>query len=221
MKNKYSNSNDEQLISEIEALKIKQSDYINYKVQVNNQKLMLDKYNNSLTDIKEKILSLKETLTDLEIQQSKLKNYNSLYVEYVGEILTSWLNRVSINLFNIVKSTGEIKDSFDIKYDNKSLRLISNSEYTKAALELSEMFNSALNIKIPIFVDDAESIIDIPAINTQMLVAKVQDCDLKIINTKNKYSANDYCKDGLSNNDNLFKKDASICIESFGQQLSF
>ena len=226
MKNKY--SNDEQLISEIESLKTKQSNYINYKARIDNKKLMLDKYNSSLTEIKEKILSLKQTLADLEIQQSKLKNYNSLYVEYVGEILTSWLNRTSINLFNVVKATGEIKDTFDIKYDNKPLRLISNSEYTRAALELSEMFNSSLNLKIPIFVDDAESIIDIPTVNTQMLVARVQDCDLKIINydTKNKYPEvqsllKEPCKNKSSNNDNLLIKDTSIYAEGFGQQLSF
>ena len=44
------------------------------------------------------------------------------------------------------------------------------------------MFNKSLNINIPIFVDDGESIINIPKCDTQMLIAKVKNCDLTIKN---------------------------------------
>lgn len=171
------------LLEKIHKLKEKQSVYIQYQTTVKNQRDNIISYKLKITDRKSSIENITNEILSLELEYQKLKEYNSLYVQYIGEILSSWLNRVSINLFNVVQTTGEIKDTFEVKFDNKPLRLVSNSEYTKAGLEISDMFNQSLNIAIPIFVDDAESILDIPKLQTQMIVSRVKNCDLKINNT--------------------------------------
>lgn len=176
------NENNSELIERINNLKNKQMLYTQYLTALKNQNDIKQSYVSKIEKATSEIIDINNTILSLEIEYQKLKSYNSLYVQYIGEILSSWLNRVSINLFTIVKSTGEIKDTFEVKFDNKDLRLVSNSEYTKTGLEISDMFNKSLNIALPIFVDDAESIIDIPKLQTQMIVAKVNDCDLTIKN---------------------------------------
>jgi hypothetical protein len=167
---------------QINNLKQKQTDYLNYKSQLNTQKFNLENYKNKIKRIKDEITNITEDMNKLEIQLFKLKNYSSIYVQYISEILSSWLDRVSLNLFTVSDLTGEIKDTFEIKYDNKPLRLISNSEFVKVGLEFSNMFNQTLNINLPVFIDDAEAILNMPKLPTQMIVAKVKDCDL-IINS--------------------------------------
>lgn len=175
----------EEISNKIEQLKNKQLSYMEYKTKVNAQKKAIQSNKDKIATLNQQILELKKHIQTLEIELHELKEYNSAYVQYVSEILSTWLKDVSIDLFTIVGTTGEVKDTFEVKYCGKDLRLISKSEYTKTGLEISDMFNKALNISLPIFVDDGESILDIPRCETQMLVAKVKNCDLTIINNCN------------------------------------
>ena len=218
------NNNVNDIEVQINNLKQKQLDYINYKYKISTQNQNIEDYKKKIAGIKKDITNITNDKNMLNIQYHKLKDYSSLYVQYIGGILSSWLNRVSINLFT-VNSTGEIKETFEIKYDNKPLRLISNSEFIKFGLEFSNMFNNALNINLPVFVDDSECILDIPKLSTQMIVSKVVDCELTITST------DDYKKEEVeiieeyNSNDSIVinqTEDTEI-INNFGevQQLAF
>ncbi|UYZ38970.1 hypothetical protein OD350_29215 (plasmid) [Clostridium beijerinckii] len=173
------NSDTNDIEIEINNLKQKQVDYINYQANIKSQIKNEANYKIKVESIENEIISITNEKNNLDIQYANLKDFSSLYVQYIGEILSSWLDKVSLNLFTVT-DYGEIKDTFEIKYDNKPLRLISNSEYIKVCLEISNMFNNTLGINLPVFVDDAESILEIPKLSTQMIIAKVKDCEFEI-----------------------------------------
>ena len=161
-------------------------------------------------------MNINSEITELEVKRQKLKNYSSLYIEHLSSILSTWLDKVSINLFTFSPTTGELKDTFEIKYDNKPIKRISNSENTKVRLEISNMFNQALNMQLPVFIDDAESILEIPQLPTQMIVARVKNCKLKINNKNIDYETT------TSNSSNIsILNDDDSNIDGEQQQFAF
>lgn len=200
------NNNSSAIEMKINNLRQKQLDYLKYKSQLNTQQDNEKNYKNKSKSIHQEIIKITEDKISLEIQYNRLKNYNSLYIQYIGEILSSWLDRVSINLFSTVNSTGEIKDTFELKYDTKPLGLISKSEYVKVGLELSNMFNKALNFNLPIFLDDAESILDIPKLQTQMIVSRVKNCEITVTSSHESDHYNSSETESINNHSNTEKE---------------
>ena len=128
-----------------------------------------------------------------------------MYVSYIGDIMNSWLKDVNIELFKIVKSTGEIKDAFNISYKGKEYNLLSNSEKVLVSIEISEMLNSCLEESIPLFIDNAECILNVPRINNQLILAKVSDGPIRLrYEEENKTTASVV----KSNDENIFDYDS-------------
>lgn len=164
-------------ISEIEEKKkLKAMDEKNYLQASYN----IEKYTKMLRDNEEEITSINKQIQDKEVEKAFLTEYNTNYVNYISNIMKNWLNDVSISLFKYSTTTGEVKDDFTILYKGKNYKLISNSEKVKVGLEISNMFNKALGIKLPVFIDNAECILDIPVIDTQMIIAEVSDCEMQL-----------------------------------------
>jgi hypothetical protein len=76
-------------------------------------------------------------------------------------------------LEKVVKSTGEVKDCFEVLYDDKELMLLSNSERVRVGLEISNLINNKTGLKIPLFLDNAESITHYEKPDTQIVEAVV------------------------------------------------
>lgn len=68
------------------------------------------------------------------------------------------MNKAAIKLFDVVKTTGEIKDTFNFTYDGKDYRWLSTSERIKAGLEVSMLLKRLTGLTYPTFIDNAESI---------------------------------------------------------------
>ena len=119
--------------------------------------------------------AIKVYINDLTKEKAVLVDYNSNYVNFIAEIFEPILTDTKIHLHKINKETGEIKEDFYITYKDKDYSLLSNSERIKVGLELANMFNILLNKKYPTVVDDSESILNLPIINTQMIVCRVED----------------------------------------------
>ena len=82
------------------------------------------------------------------------------------------MNHAAIRLFEVVKSTGEIKDTFRFTYDGKDYRWISNSEKIKAGLEVSKLLQSLTGLCYPTYIDNAESITaGLDAMSNQVILA--------------------------------------------------
>jgi hypothetical protein len=68
------------------------------------------------------------------------------------------MGNVAISLFDIVKKTGEVKDTFRFTYRGKPYRWLSLSEKIRAGLEVAELIKTLAGHRCPTFIDNGESI---------------------------------------------------------------
>jgi recombinational DNA repair ATPase RecF len=137
-------------------------------------------------EITEMIDSLKAQLKTVETETQSIKRLISAANEYIvkrAEIMLAPLkmNRAAIKLFDVVKTTGEIKPVFKFTFDNKDFSWLSNSEKIKAGIEVSSLLKRLTGLVYPTFIDNAESI------NTsftrpvgQIMYACVKKCALMV-----------------------------------------
>ncbi len=87
----------------------------------------------------------------------------ALYVSKRAELLFSKLkmNRVQISLFDVVKTTGEIKDAFRFTYNGRRYDRLSLSEKIRAGMEVSELVKRLTGRNYPQYVDNMESVDDL------------------------------------------------------------
>ena len=100
----------------------------------------------------------------------------ALYVSKRAELLFSSLkmNRVQISLFDVVKSTGEVKDAFKFTYNGRRYDRLSLSEKIRAGMEVSELVKRLTGRNYPQYVDNMESVDDLANVRPsgQVIMAK-------------------------------------------------
>lgn len=112
------------------------------------------------------------------IQQKKeLLSALAFYISKRVELTFSRLrmNRVAISLYDVVKTTGEVKDVFRFTYEGRDYICLSRSERIRAGLEVAELIKRLLGVTYPTFIDDVESVpvIDNVRPTGQVFIAKV------------------------------------------------
>ena len=112
-----------------------------------------------------------------EIEQCKLKlQYLAQYISKRAEMTFSALkmNRVEISLYDVVKSTGEVKDTFKFTYNGRRYDWLSLSEKIRAGMEVSELMKRLTGRNYPQFVDNMESVDDLANVRPtgQVIMAK-------------------------------------------------
>ena len=65
---------------------------------------------------------------------------------------------VKIRLFDVVRSTGEVKSTFKFDYKDREYTTLSLSEKTLAGIEISAMLRRITGRDYPICIDNTESI---------------------------------------------------------------
>lgn len=83
------------------------------------------------------------------------------------------LDRVKIRLFDVTKSTGEIKPTFKLEYDGKEYRVLSTSEKARCGLEISRLICQLTGHDMPVFMDNGESITHYTKPGGQLFTATV------------------------------------------------
>lgn len=121
---------------------------------------------------------------DREIREAqeaigKIKRTMTNVISYVSkraELTFSQLkmNRVEISLYDVVKSTGEVKDTFKFTYSGRRYDRLSLSEKIRAGMELSELIKRLTGRNYPVFVDNMESVDDLANVRPtgQIIMAK-------------------------------------------------
>lgn len=98
------------------------------------------------------------------------------YVSKRAELLFSQLkmNRVEISLYDVVKTTGEVKDAFKFTYNGRRYDRLSLSEKIRAGMEVSELIKRLTGRNYPVFVDNMESVDDLANVRPtgQVILAK-------------------------------------------------
>lgn len=107
-----------------------------------------------------------------------MKTFASTKVQLLHDTISSYLNDVSIELQEVVRSTGEIKETFRIFYKEKPIMLCSLSEQIKAGQEVSTMIANLTNYECPLFIDNGESIQELDdSYRHQYIIAKVRQLE--------------------------------------------
>ena len=121
---------------------------------------------------------------DCEIREAqeaigKIKRTMTNVISYVSkraELTFSQLkmNRVEISLYDVVKSTGEVKDTFKFTYSGRRYDRLSLSEKIRAGMEVSELIKRLTGRNYPVFVDNMESVDDLANVRPtgQSIMAK-------------------------------------------------
>ena len=110
-----------------------------------------------------KIAQLEESIKYNEAKRKELKQLISAASEFAAKRAEIILNQLkmehaAIKLYEVVKGTGEIKDTFKFTYDNKDYRWISTSEKIRAGLEVSKLLATLTGLVYPTYIDNAECI---------------------------------------------------------------
>ncbi len=81
--------------------------------------------------------------------------------------------QVKISLYDLVKTTGELKSAFRFQFNGRDYRRLSHSEKLRAGLEVSQLMKRLTGRRYPVFIDDVESITGLPKLPDQILLARV------------------------------------------------
>ncbi len=112
--------------------------------------------------------------------KKKLISDMALYLSKRAELTFSALrmNRVAISLYDVVKTTGEVKDTFRFTYNGRRYDRLSLSEKIRAGMEVSELMKRLAGRNYPVFVDNMESVEELVNIRPtgQVIMAKLIPC---------------------------------------------
>jgi DNA repair exonuclease SbcCD ATPase subunit len=102
-----------------------------------------------------------------------INQYIAKYAEMQAKQIEQHFNKVTIQLFDITKTTGEVKPVFKLLYDNKPIGILSMSERIRLGLEVAGMIKKVTGVLYPTFIDNAESITHFDKIPGQLFTATV------------------------------------------------
>ncbi|KEI84103.1 ATPase (plasmid) [Clostridium botulinum B2 433] len=156
----------------------------------------IQKYNNQIMlnqklakENKDKIARLKKKKEDTNNRISSLKltidiikRFISAKVKLQSSFIKKHLNKAEIIFEKISKTSGEVKDVFEIHYEDKHLNMLSNSTRIRTGIEIRNMLSAISNLNLPMLIDNAESITHFDRPNCQLfqLIVK-KDQPLSII----------------------------------------
>ena len=132
-------------------------------------------------DFDERIHKIEQEITEKKIVMKDVILYMSKRAEMTFSKLA--LNRVKISLYDVVKTTGELKDVFRFTYNGRRYDRLSLSEKIRAGAEVSELVKRLTGRNYPVFFDNMESVDDLSNIRptSQMLLAKcVHNAELSV-----------------------------------------
>ncbi|MGI9862704.1 AAA family ATPase [Moorella naiadis] len=127
----------------------------------------------NVTAYQEQLRQDREALDRMRVELQAVAQYTAKQAEMMSEALVAHFKKASVNLFEVVKSTGEVKPVFKLLYDGKPVQVLSTSEKVKLGLEISAAVKELAGKEWPTFVDNGESITEFEAPRGQFFVAKV------------------------------------------------
>jgi DNA repair exonuclease SbcCD ATPase subunit len=114
---------------------------------------------------------LEDEKVNLNIRIEAIKDFIEKKVELETEGINLYFDKVRIVLEKVVKSTGEIKECFELRYDGKDYRVLSTGERVMVGIEISNMVLCILGVDYPVFVDQAESVSEYQSFASQIIEA--------------------------------------------------
>lgn len=125
-----------------------------------------------LPDFDREIAQANSSIAEIKRKMANVIAYISKRAELTFSQLK--MNRVEISLYDVVKSTGEVKDTFKFQYGGRRYDRLSLSEKIRAGMEVSELMKQLTGRNYPVFVDNMESVDDLANVRPtgQIIMAK-------------------------------------------------
>lgn len=123
-------------------------------------------------DFDREIRQTQESIGEIKRTMTNVIAYISTRAELTFSQLK--MNKVEISLYDVVKSTGEVKDTFKFTYGGRRYDRLSLSEKIRAGMEVSELMKRLTGRNYPTFVDNMESVDDLANVRPtgQVIMAK-------------------------------------------------
>lgn len=138
--------------NEIEALSSAKS----ARKELESQMALLQKQEPAAQSKAFNIDGIKNTIQEKKLMINAAAQYAAKKNEMIFAALK--MNRVSISLFDVVKGTGEVKDTFRFTYEGRPYKWLSLSEKIRAGLEISQLVSRLTGCRYPVFIDNGESV---------------------------------------------------------------
>jgi hypothetical protein len=190
---KYEESRNQHVSNRLIYVKSLMNDISELKIQaaitevINKNRLSVEKHRElakcKIDDARRKIEENTLRIREVNMLIDLAKQFYAKKLELESKSINKYLDKVSIQLQKVVKGTGEIKDDFKILYERRELNTLSHSEKIKAGLEISNLVMQIIDVKFPVFIDDAESITKYKKPFTQIIEARVEKGSKLIIET--------------------------------------
>lgn len=160
-----------ELIAEKEAI-----DKFNHELQVkidNKEKTKKD-----IVSIVVEMEQLDELIEKYNLQIVIAKKLYCMIIQEKMKVAEQYMKNAKIKFYELIKSTGELKDCFKITRNGEEFNSLSKSQKFVTILEICNMLNKISGLNIPILIDDAESYPDFQfkyeEYNTQLLIIKAK-----------------------------------------------
>ena len=118
-----------------------------------------ERQSDRIEELRCKLRESSSELSKLEQLSDQIKSYEREYASIVQNKTNALFSRVSVNMLKENKS-GDLIDACDILYKGVPSRVWNNAEKSLSAMDISITFMNHYKLKLPIFVDNAESIND-------------------------------------------------------------
>lgn len=160
--------------------------------ELNTEKESIIKFNNELQVKMNNISKTKKDIVsivlEMEQMEEQIDNYNlqiiiakKLYCMVIQEkmkIVEKYMTNTKIKFYELIKSTGELKDCFKITRNGEEFNSLSKSQKFVTILEICNMLNKISGLNIPILIDDSESYPDFQFnyedYNSQLIIIKAK-----------------------------------------------
>ena len=140
-------------------------------------------------NIKAAAQRVEELRADQRAQAAELEKIDSLiylceeFARYKVESITEEINgrfqRASFRLFR-EQINGGLEDCCDVMMDGRPYGSLSDGEKIKIGLDIVQTLSEYYGVKVPLFVDRAESVTEFPEVDTQVIRLMVDDKDMEV-----------------------------------------
>jgi DNA repair exonuclease SbcCD ATPase subunit len=165
----------EKLMQQIDKLKLEERETLRHNESVKALIKQKEEAKKNLKEVEKDVKLAGQQINEVKTLIEYAKTFNAKKLELEAAEINKYLNKVSLQLWKIVQTTGEIKDDFKILYEGKEFNVLSYSERIKAGLEIANLIIGLTGVKFPIFIDNAESITTYTAPNTQIIETRVKE----------------------------------------------
>lgn len=136
---------------------------INRRVQVSSE----------LAKAQQDIANNEADLPRLQDEINALSNVATIRERLMMDQIRPHLVRTDIKLWQLVKSTGEMKPDFSLTFDGQPYKTMSNSNRIRCGLEISNLVRRLTGRQYPTYIDNAESMDEHADIDAQAFFASV------------------------------------------------